>query len=271
LSAKNLRSGQSTITKGSYRKNLRRADRTLAAKIGAYLEDASERNVHDLRTTTRRMLAAVQFLPKELRNAKRVAEYCTGLEKLMRSNAKTRDLDIIIDKVDQRNPSGQHGELLKRLAKLRESSLQSGRAYARAIEADIDLPVKEKNFSSAVLQKRFEKLSEKYASRITERLPTVLNKPEEKKELHMLREDARRLRYVLELGDRKAARKQLKMLRLWQEVLGEIHDSDIFIEHFDQAEKSQEDQLLVNGETMIREGNYRRFKKLAKGPLRLAS
>jgi CHAD domain-containing protein len=227
--------------------------------------------VHDLRTTTRRMLAALQLLPKDLRNGKRATEYCTYLEKLMRSNAKTRDIDIIIDKVSRRNLSGRYNELLKQFRRLRESSLPAGQTCARAAEADLDLSVKMKDFSSAGLQKRFEKLSEKYASRITERLPTVVGKPEEKKELHMLREDARRLRYVLEFGDRKAVRKELKLLRMWQDVLGRIHDSDIFIEYFDRAEKSQEDKLLVDDETMVRDENYRRFKKLAKRPPRLAS
>jgi CHAD domain-containing protein len=271
LPAKILRSGRSTITKGSFRKGLRRADRALGAKVAEYLEDTSERNVHDLRTTTRRMLAALQLLPKDLRNGKRFTEYSAHLEKLMRSNAKTRDVDIIIDKVGRRNLSGRYNELLKQLRRLRESSLTAGQTCARAVEADLDLPVKMKDFSSAGLQKRFEKLSEKYASRITERLPTVVGKPEEKKELHMLREDARKLRYVLEFGDRKAARRQFKMLRSWQDVLGEIHDSDIFIEYFHQAEKSQEGKLLVDDETTVRDENYRRFKRLAKRPLRLAS
>jgi CHAD domain-containing protein len=260
-----------TITRASYRKNLRRTDRALAKKISAYLNEANERNVHDLRTTTRRMLAALQLLPKKLRNESKTVEYDTRLEKLMKSNAKTRDLDIVTGKVGQRNSSGEYDALLKRLRRLRESSLQAGLQYARALKADQGLPVRVKQLSGADIEKRFEKLSRKYASRMEKRLPVVVGSPEEKEELHRLREDTRKLRYILDLGDQKPLRKQLKALKSWQDVLGEIHDSDIFIEYLDERKKSDEKGSLLDDETVVRNRNYNKFRAIAKDPLKLAS
>jgi CHAD domain-containing protein len=249
---------------------LRRTERALAKKVSNYLNDANERNVHDLRTTTRRMLAALQVLPKKLRNEKKTTNYDARLEKLIKSNAKTRDIDIVIGKVSPKNSSGEYEALLTDLRKLRKSSLQLGFAYARALKADRGLQVRPKRLSGADLEKRFEKLYRKYASRIEKRLPTVVGSPDEKEQLHRLREDTRKLRYILDLGDGKTLRKQLKVLRSWQDILGAIHDSDIFIQYLDRWKKSDEIRSLVEDETVVRNRNYSEFRAVAKVPLKLA-
>ena len=125
--------------------------------------------MHDLRTTTRRMLAALQLLPKKLRSEKKIVEYETRLEKLMKSNARTRDLDIVTDKIDKRNSSGEFDTLLERLKKLRKYSLQPGTEHRRALEADHRVPIRLKQLSGANLDERFQKLSKKYVSRIKKR------------------------------------------------------------------------------------------------------
>jgi CHAD domain-containing protein len=260
-----------TITRASYRKNLRRADRALAKKISAYLNEANERNVHDLRTTTRRMLAALQLLPKKLRDERKIVEYGTRLEKLMKSNARTRDLDIVTGKVGRRNSSGEYDALLKQLRRLRESSLQPGLQNARALKADQGLPVQVRQLARADLEKRFEKLSSRYALRMEKRLPVVVGSADEKEELHRLREDTRKLRYILDLGNRKPLRKQLKLLRSWQDILGEIHDSDIFIQYLNEWKKSDQTSSLLDDEAIVRDRNYEKFKTIAKIPLKLES
>jgi CHAD domain-containing protein len=249
---------------------LRRTERALTKKVSNYLNDANERNVHDLRTTTRRTLAALQLLPKKLRKEKKIADYDARLEKLMKSNAKTRDIDIVIGKISPRNSSGEYENLLTELRKLRKSSLQLGVAYARALKADQGLPLRPKQLSSADLDKRFEKLYRKHVSRIENRLPVVVGNPDEKEQLHRLREDTRKLRYILDLGNRKTLRKQLKDLRSWQDILGAIHDSDIFIQYLDRWKKSDETRSLVEDETVVRNRNYSEFRALAKVPLKLA-
>jgi CHAD domain-containing protein len=249
---------------------LRRAERALAKKVSNYLNDANERNVHDLRTTTRRMLAALQVLPKKLRNEKKMVDYGAGLEKLMKSNARTRDIDIVILKVSTRNSSGESETLLTELTQLRKSSLQLGIASARALKADQGLPIGLKQLSSADLEKRFEKLYRKYASRIEKRLPIVVGSSDEKEQLHRLREDTRKLRYILDLGNRKSLQKQLKALKSWQDILGAIHDSDIFVQYLDRWKKSDEARSLVEDEIVVRNRNYSEFRALAKVPLKLA-
>jgi len=227
--------------------------------------------VHDLRTATRRLLAAAQLLPKKLRNGRKLSKYASRLEKLMKLNAKTRDLDIVTGKVSQSSKSREHASLLKQLRNLRDSSVEPGLDFARSLKRDLGIPLRLKDLSGPVLKKRFDKVSGRYALKVQKRLPTVINKPEEKKELHLLREDVRRLRYTLDLGEGGVHSRQLKQLKSWQDTLGEIHDSDIFIQYFDESEKTEEVRSLLDEETVVRNRLYEKFKMLAKVPLKLAS
>jgi CHAD domain-containing protein len=258
------------ITRDSYREGLRRDDKALAKRVSDYLKDPNEKNVHDLRIVTRRILAATQVLPKKIRSARRVEEYAADLEKLMKVNAKTRDLDIVMEKVQKRSQSNEHAALLKSFEKLRRSSLQTGLRFAKQLD-DLDFPVRSKDVSESELEKRFEKVSGKYASKIEKRLPRVVSSPDDKEELHLLREDVRRLRYILDLGEQRSVKEQLETLKVWQEVLGEIHDSDVFIRQMAQLKKTDEIGPMLEDEAFVRNRNYEKFKSLAKTPLKLAN
>ena len=188
----------------------------------------------------------------------------------MKAIAKTRDIDIVSKKIEHKNAEGEYNALLKKLNRLRESSVRTGLARARALNSDPRLPVRIRGMSRSNLQRRFEKLSKKYAARIEKRLPRVLASAEEKEELHRLREEARRLRYTLEFGDKESDGNRLKVLRSWQDVLGGIHDSDIFIQYFEGSE-SAEERSLVEDEIIARSQNYGKFRLLANVPFRLES
>ena len=259
-----------TITRASYRRGVRRAEKTLAKRVSGYLQDPSEKNVHDLRTATRRLLAAVPLLPKKLRNRRKLSKYTSRLQKLMKLNAKTRDLDIVTYKVSQRSRTDKHATLLRKLGGLRDSSIEPGLDFARSLRNDLGFPVKLEDLSGPGIRRRFDKVSVRYALEIEKRLPTVLNKPEEKKELHLLREDVRRLRYTLDLGEGGVHSGPLKRLRSWQDALGEIHDSDIFIQYFDSPEKTGEVSSLLDDEVVARNRLYEKFRVLAKTRLKLA-
>ncbi len=259
------------ITRESYKEGLRKDDKALAKRVSSYLKNPNEENVHDLRIVTRRVLAATQVLPKKIREGKRIAEYAANLEKLMKLNARTRDIDIVAEKVVKRSLSKEQAGLLKSLGKLREVSLEPGLKFARSLGSDFDFPVKAKDVSESELEKRFEKVTERYVSRIGERLPTVVGSPDKKEDLHSLREDVRRLRYILDLGEQKSLKDQLETLRTWQDVLGEIHDSDVFIRSIAQLKLADQTGSMLEDEAFIRNRNYENFKTLAKTPFKLAS
>lgn len=181
----------------------------------------------------------------------------------MKVNAHTRDLDIIISKVPQRNQGQKHGKLTKQLEKLRDSSLKPGLRLARSLKGHFRSPVRPKDLSDSELRDRFDKITQRYISRVEKRLPFVMEHPEEEEELHILREDSRRLRYILDLDKGKNDGEQQAVLVSWQDILGEIHDSDIFIQYFKRAQKSPGIKSLLDHERAIRNRNYEKFLSLA--------
>lgn len=269
MPTKESKNSQLPISRSSFKKDLDRADRAVNKKVGAYIEEPNERNVHDLRTATRRLLAGVELLPKKIRNSRKVARYESDLRELMKLNAKTRDLDLVISKINETSGTEDHIQLLASLEQLRKSSVVPGRSFARSLKSKLSLPVDLKEVSGSDLKKRFEKVSQKYLSKVNERLPAVLSKPDEKKELHLLREDVRTLRYVLSLGEGRSLASVLKVLRSWQSVLGDVHDSDIFVQYMAEQTKFDDTGSLLEDEIAVRNRNYDKFKTLAEHQLKL--
>lgn len=262
------KTSQLTISRSSFRKDLRRTERTLVKKVADYVEEPSERNVHDLRTITRRLLAAAELLPKKIRNDRKVGQYESDLKELMKLNAKTRDLDLVLSKI--RSKPGEHEQLLAELRSRRDASIQPGLSFAQTL-SNLKLPINLQNVSRSGLKKRLEKVSRKYGSKISKRLPTVLTKPHEQKELHLLREDVRNLRYVLSLAEGEPLAGELKTLKSWQSILGDIHDSDVFIKCLSEFTQHDDAGPLINDEEVLRNRAYKKFRTIAKRPLKLSS
>jgi CHAD domain-containing protein len=252
------------IAPESFAEKLAKSENYVAENIQAYLKQPNEDSVHDLRTSIRRLLATSSILPKNIRTKKGSKRYLEDHARLLRINARVRDLDIILSKMGKRREDPAYAKLGKKLAEDRQSSLKKAQKLARAIQEDTVLTIKPDDVSTSSLKKRFKKTAAKLAEKINKRLPIVTKEPENKAELHQLREDSRRLRYVLELDKSKETSEPLKILESWQDVLGAIHDSDIFIEHFDKGKVSTEIKTLIEPEVSARNENYQKFLAIAK-------
>lgn len=256
------------ISRSSFRKDLKRTERILVKKVTEYIAEPGERNVHDLRTITRKLLAAVELLPRKIRNDQKVCQFESEFKELMKLNAKTRDLDLVLSKI--RAKSGDHEQLLAELRSRRETSIRPGLSFAQTL-SNLKLPISLQNVSRSGLKKRLEKVSRKYGTKISKRLPTVLTRPDEQKELHLLREDVRTLRYVLSLAEGEPLTRELKTLKSWQSILGDVHDSDVFIKCVSEFTHHDDAGPLIDDENGLRDRAYRKFKTLAKRPLELRS
>ena len=252
------------IERRSYVKSFDKSKRTLAKSLMAYLKNPREDNVHDLRTSIRRMLVLYQLLPKKVRDTKQAIKYALQYDKLMRLNAKTRDIDIILAKISRQDHEGAYGSVIDDLRKARTSSLHPAQRLALSIRNSPTPKIRGRDLSNQGLEKRFKKIKEKLLARIDDRLPIVLENPAEKNELHLLREDSRRLRYVLELAKSRKVTKPVTVLRSWQDTLGAIHDNDVFIQHFEDQKKSPAISSLVREEEVERRRTYENFRSMAK-------
>lgn len=255
-------------------KNLDRVGRRLAA----YLRDpADEENVHDMRTSLRRLEATFALLPKKLRqkNEKQIRAY----KEFFRANSEVRDCDIIRTRIEAAFIDKGEFERLFAPALDRRRKMASAKALklAQSIENDVqpvDLGVSSRKKSTIVdgkkkLDRRAEKVVRRLAKKAAGRLPVVLADSDEKEELHRLRKDLKKLRYVLEMApasQKKAADRILGpgiagRLKELQDALGAIHDCDITIDYLKKAVRRKAVAELLQQELAKRDQLFEKFAK----------
>lgn len=196
-------------------------------------------------------------------------KYSDGLEELIERNAKVRDIDIILSKISARSDGTTYEQLARELSEQRRDRLGSSLRLVGSVRKLTRPSVNAEDLSDEILQRRFEKVNRKLESRIKERLPMVLADPARKRDLHRLRDDSRRLRYVLDLAGTPNSAEPIALLRSWQDILGMIHDSDIMIDYLQGEKMSPEIQDLFRDEVGERNRNYEKFASMATTKLAL--
>jgi CHAD domain-containing protein len=252
------------ITPHSYTESLARSEKIVSDKVKAYLKEPSEQNVHDLRTSIRRLLTTANILPKRIRGQQESRKYLESCEKLLKLNAEVRDIDIVLSKLSHHGDDPAYAKLATRLNKTREASIKKAQKFAASLEKKEDLPILPKELSAPLIQKRFKKTANTLAKKLKQHLRIVAKEPEDLDELHKLREESRRLRFTLEIDDSPKASKLLPVLETWQDVLGKIRDSDIFITHVKQEKGSPKIREVLEQEKSGRHDNYEKFLEIAK-------
>jgi CHAD domain-containing protein len=252
------------ITPRSYTESLSRSEKIVTDKVKEYLKEPSEENVHDLRTSLRRLLTIANILPKKIRAQKESRKYLEGCDKLLRLNAKVRDIDIVLSKLPRHGDDPAYAKLAIRLKNTREASLKKAQQIASSIEDKKDMPINAKEISAPLIQKRFKKTTDTLAKKLKKHLRIVVKEPKDLNELHKLREDSRRLRFTLEMDDSPKTTKLLPVLETWQDVLGKIRDSDIFISRVKDEESSGKIKEVLEREKSGRHENYQKFLEIAK-------
>jgi CHAD domain-containing protein len=122
------------------------------------------------------------------------------------------------------------------------------------------------------IESRISKMIERLSVRIREMLPLILSDDTKKEEIHILRKNCKKLRYIFEVLPERYIKKYSnkvagatggKNLIEIQEMLGAIRDSDITIEYLQNSRSGLAKQLVVKaaGE---RDHLYREFVKYMK-------
>jgi len=251
------------ITPQSYSQSLSKSEKIVSDKVRAYIREPSEVNVHDLRTSIRRLLTTASVLPKTIRRQREFKRYLEGYAKLLRLNAKVRDVDIILAKLPNHGDDPNLSILATQLKEIRESSLKRAKRFASSIKGK-DFSVQARELSSPIIQKRFRKTTSTLTKTLKTHLRIVVREPENLDELHKLREDSRSLRFTLEMNESPETSRLLPVLEKWQDVLGEIRDSDIFISRVEDGRYSSKLKEVLEKERSGRQENYEKFLEMAK-------
>lgn len=216
--------------------------------------------IHRMRVASRRLRAAQVlfdgFLPK-----RRVPEWEKLIKRVTQSLGQARDLDIQLETIQRfrltvMDPRCQAGagrlylRLLQSRANAQKQVEQSVQKFSAAgvlhyIEPKLQRAMEGKQTESAEATPLFVLADQSIRQRLDDLISyeEYIDQPEKIAELHAMRIAAKRLRYTLEIFDPiypDGLKQWLKPLREMQELLGLIHDCDVwaaFLPDFENEER----------------------------------
>ena len=231
----------------------------VSERLDDYIEDPAEKNIHDIRTSIRRLDASFMVCPKKLQT-KKLTDYVMQGKSLFKVNSEIRDFDVILQKVSKEGQvsDSQFKSFEKSINQRRNRSLKKATSIAIDIRKLVvphvniyshgyDVDKIQKN-----LIKRYNKVVLKFASRIRKNFPIIVSDSNKLDELHEARKDSKKLRYLFELllkdnnknkgnlsKDNETdannhhndlqIQDQIDKLKKIQDMLGNIHDYDMTI------------------------------------------
>lgn len=237
-------------------------------RINKYLKKPNAKQIHDIRTSIRRLDASFSTLPKRYRNGTSLSKYVLQCKELFKINSEIRDFDIIIEKLHKYPSSGQKDNIIEDLKKTKLARLERAKTIAVPLKSiDTGTILDELGVTEKELQKRFIKIVSRLISTIDSIFPVVLSNPQALEELHDLRIACKKLRYMLELlpNNNKFAVQTRESLKKIQDSLGSIHDSDFTIGYLKSLPQSpKEIQEIIDKENEYRRLQSERFLNYSK-------
>lgn len=276
----------------NYIHNVQKVDK----RLDEYIKDPNKDNIHDIRTAIRRLEASYSASPKQIRR-KRMKKYVDSSKYLFKLNSEIRDFDIILEKLNKEGQMDeQQLEILSKSIK-RQKNRKLDKALSIAIELrklntphlNSDNTLYDRCIMQKKLIKRYNNVVGKFVCRMERNFPIVINNSEKIDELHEIRKDSKKLRYLLELvlsnkdrnkgnidknnvinkndhGDNHDVSFLLEKLEKIQDMLGNIHDYDITTAYL-KGHESHNFFIAENNIAMIRKNKYEQFVQYCKSDL----
>ncbi len=219
------------LGKRVFLKKLAKVSNMLYQELAKYIASPSDENIHDIRVSIRRLETAYRILPKDVRKQEKIKEYVKQVKALFKLNAKIRDFDIICASMESRYPD-KTLDLVLSLKNSRREKLKTANRLALKVSR-LHIPkIPKSSLKKSKLEKRYLSVLDEIMLNIQKNMIIVLEDEVKVDELHILRKDFKKLRYSLELAsNKKTTRDILEDLKNIQDMLGDIHDSDIIIDH----------------------------------------
>ena len=254
-------------------------------KLDDYIKEPNEENIHDIRKAIRRLEASYRSLPsKKARKKRAIREYTEYSKKLFSINSQVRDFDIISEKLSGDEDPAEQGVIKSiegSIMKQRKTKLDEAISFALELrKLRVPKLTGKIKISNKRSKKRFSKVVGKFVTRIERNLPVVTNDSERVTELHELRKDCKKLRYILEFLPDNNAKDQatgkddyvsnlMEKLEDVQDLLGIIHDYDTMIAYLKRRKGTVTRLTLVHSvlakNSRERQNRYEEFVKFVKG------
>jgi CHAD domain-containing protein len=237
-------------------------------RVSKYLKTPNAKQIHDVRTSIRRLDATYLILPKKNRTGSSLSDYVLKCKEFFKANSEIRDLDIIYEKLQKYPSNAQRDAVIEALKASRVATLERAKTIASSLKSiDTTRIIDKIGVTEKDLQKRYNKMISRLISRIESTFPAVLTNQAKLEELHELRISCKKLRYLLELlpEEKNKVLKTRKTLQKLQDILGTIHDYDFTIDHLSSLEQSSiEIQEIITIEKEERNAKYREFLRFCK-------
>ena len=157
-------------------------------RINKYIMKPNAKQIHDVRTSIRRLDATFSTLPKKYRNGSSLSKYVLQCKELFKINSEIRDFDIIYEKLRKYPSNAQRDSIIEDLKKSRNARQEKAKTIALTIKStDIATILDEIGVTEKELQKRYNKILSRLISKIESTFPVVLTNPLALEELHDLR------------------------------------------------------------------------------------
>jgi CHAD domain-containing protein len=191
-------------------------------------ERPSPTAIHDLRVTARRIQVMFRLLPKQALSSESSMMFALVLKSILKATSQLRDLDTLMETLEPYR-AGLPPEVFLSLENERSDSAARAKAamevLAEAPSSDLDTS----EIRGKRLSRRLRKRVRKHGRRAAELLRNVLEDETKVKDLHALRIEVKKLRYLLELGSKIPP--ELPVMTKWQDSLGAIHDLDVAMDY----------------------------------------
>jgi CHAD domain-containing protein len=246
--------------------NVQRVDK----RLNDYLKDPNENSIHDIRTAIRRLDASIGSLPKRERDKNKIRDYIITAKRLFQINSQIRDYDIINTKLKKYSADTVYTQLTDSLERRRKTKLANAIKIATSLRL---LPVPyltEADIVEKKLQRRYNKVVRRLSERIELNFPVVLTNVNKIVELHEMRKDCKKLRYMLELmpsHNNEETHKMITELEDIQDMLGSIHDNDTIIVYLKRVRHFKEITHILDNEITERNTKYDEFVQFCKRKL----
>ena len=212
------------MTPKSFAEQLSTTCERLGSKINSLISDPSVENLHDTRTTIRRVQALTRLLPKNLRRKGKATRFLASSKKVFKATSQIRDIDITEVKLKQFETYTGFPEFFGNLKEKRASLLRSATKSFQGFKGTTIPGFKVRQISDSKLSKRENKVIGRHQVQLKSKVPIILGNPTEE-QLHDFRKNCKMLRYTLEVDSRKN-KESLALLKKLQDILGSLLDNN---------------------------------------------
>ena len=222
-------------------------------KLNSYLDEPNEKNIHDIRTSIRRLDSIYSVIPNSSKT-KTSDKLIKQFKTFFSLNSKIRDFDIILEKLIDYGHDPESKLVLslkkKKLERL-SKSIKVGTKLSNVKKPKIKLKTK--------IDSKFEKKVSSLIDDLNKHIPVVISDESKVCELHLLRKIVKKLRYTLELQN-SSYENIISHMRELQKFLGDIHDCDIFIWYLQKRiNKIPTASSIIDSEKIKRNGIYKKL------------